>query len=200
MSSAQRVRAAPFTRWLVLGFAISLGVPVPLFWAAPLVYWSTFMEEMRLAPGAVEVLTGLAGTHELAIVSNHTAAIQLRKIQKLGLAPHFSAVITSEEVGVEKPHARVFEAALASVGVNAANALMVGDDLRADMAGARSSGLRTVLSTEFSAAQPGTRPKVLPSEVGTSGRSCQHSSGQHMVEDSPEPVLALHSVRQGRRG
>ncbi len=119
-------------------------------------YWHTFMDEMRLAPSAPDVLATLARDHKLAIVSNHTTAVQLRKIEKLGLTPYFSAVITSEEVGVEKPHARIFEAALTAVGVDGTNALMVGDDFEADIKGAQAAGLRTIMSTEFASSSSST--------------------------------------------
>ena len=43
-----------------------------------------------------------------------------------------------------KPHASIFEAALADAGVPASQALMVGDSLRADVEGARLAGLHAV--------------------------------------------------------
>jgi HAD superfamily hydrolase (TIGR01509 family) len=43
-----------------------------------------------------------------------------------------------------KPHASIFEAALADAGVTASEALMVGDSLRADVEGARRAGLHAV--------------------------------------------------------
>ncbi|HWI73659.1 MAG TPA: TIGR01458 family HAD-type hydrolase [Baekduia sp.] len=50
-----------------------------------------------------------------------------------------------EGVVVGKPAARFFAAALAGIGVGADRAVMVGDDVEADVGGARDAGLRTIL-------------------------------------------------------
>jgi putative hydrolase of the HAD superfamily len=113
------------------------------------VYWEAFLDCMRPAPHAHEVLAELSASLPIALVSNHTTAVQLRKIERLGLEPFLTAVVTSEEVGVEKPDARIFAAALEAVGEHASNAVMIGDDPAADIAGARAVGLRTVQSREF---------------------------------------------------
>jgi putative hydrolase of the HAD superfamily len=112
-------------------------------------YWSAFLERARPAPHAHDVLGELASAGKVALVSNHTTAVQLRKIDRLGLDPFLTAVVTSEEAGVEKPDARIFAAALSALGVHASNAVMIGDDPAGDIAGARALGLRTVLTTEF---------------------------------------------------
>ena len=115
-------------------------------------YWDAFLARMALAPGAPDVLDALAGGHELALVSNHTTAVQLRKIERLGLGRWVPVIVTSEEVGVEKPDARVFARALealAARGADPTRAVMVGDDPAGDVGGAAAAGLRTVLTIEF---------------------------------------------------
>jgi putative hydrolase of the HAD superfamily len=112
-------------------------------------YWGAFMECMQPAPHAHEQLSSLAGTHRLALVSNHTNLMQLRKVEALGFASYFEAIITSEEAGVEKPHARIFELALRALDVAGERAVMVGDDLEADYRGARAAGLQALLYTGY---------------------------------------------------
>jgi putative hydrolase of the HAD superfamily len=112
-------------------------------------YWSAFLARMTPAPGAEEVLAELSRSYALALVTNHTTDIQLRKIGRLGLDRWFPVVVTSEEVGAEKPDARAFAAALEALGVEASHAVMVGDNPEVDALGAARAGLRTVLSTEF---------------------------------------------------
>jgi putative hydrolase of the HAD superfamily len=46
-----------------------------------------------------------------------------------------------------KPHPSIFEAALMTVGVSPADAVMVGDSLAHDIEGARQLGMRAVLVT-----------------------------------------------------
>jgi len=62
-----------------------------------------------------------------------------------------------------KPHPSIFAAALASAGVDAGEALMVGDSLKADVHGALGAGLRAVWlrrSGDDSTARPGHVPLI----------------------------------------
>jgi len=117
-------------------------------------YWRVFLGSMQPAPDAHEVLSALGSTYELALVSNHTTDIQLRKLRQLSFQSYFGVVVTSEEVGAEKPDARIFEQALAALDVEVADAVMIGDDSHGDIYGARAAGLATILTTEFTDRQP----------------------------------------------
>lgn len=77
------------------------------------------------------------------ILSNHVPELP-SLVAALGLAPHFSAVVTSAAVGWEKPHPAMFAAGLAAAG-SPDEAWMVGDNAVADVAGAEAAGLRAVL-------------------------------------------------------
>ena len=112
-------------------------------------YWSAFLAAMQPAPGAHELLASLAQNHQLALISNHTNLIQLKKVVALDLQQYFQVILTSEEAGVEKPDRAIFDIALRSLGVPAPQALMVGDDLESDYQGARAAGLQAVLSIQF---------------------------------------------------
>lgn len=57
----------------------------------------------------------------------------------------FSVALSSVEHGYMKPHPSIFEAALRGAGVNASEAVMVGDSLTHDVDGARRLGMRGVL-------------------------------------------------------
>jgi putative hydrolase of the HAD superfamily len=61
-----------------------------------------------------------------------------------GLRGLVDGVVTSAEVGVAKPAAELFEAALAVAGVGAGEAIHVGDSLEEDVEGARGAGIRAV--------------------------------------------------------
>jgi putative hydrolase of the HAD superfamily len=64
---------------------------------------------------------------------------------------HFSlrgliqATVSSFEHGYLKPHPSIFEEALSRAGADAATSLMVGDSVKADVAGALAAGMRAVL-------------------------------------------------------
>ena len=73
----------------------------------------------------------------------------------------FSAAISSAELGFLKPHPAIFEAALAALGVPAAEAVMVGDSVKADIEGARQIGMRAVLVRRSGAGLSSPLPRGL---------------------------------------
>jgi putative hydrolase of the HAD superfamily len=98
-------------------------------------------EAWRLDPEAAAVLDALGGRGlRLAVVSNWDERLP-RLLDGLGLARRFDAIVFSQEVGVEKPHPRIFRAALARLGVPPEAALHVGDRKLEDVEGARGAGL-----------------------------------------------------------
>ncbi|MFP8957934.1 HAD family hydrolase [Natrialbaceae archaeon A-CW3] len=109
-------------------------------------YWSGYLEEMTLFPGVEETLATLreAGI-TIAIVTNLTTQIQLRKIEHVGLSDYIDLFLTSEEVGQDKPASVMFTLALARVGSHPDEALMVGDSVSADIVGANALDIETVL-------------------------------------------------------
>lgn len=66
-------------------------------------------------------------------------------LASLGLDRTLDFVLASGAAGVAKPDPAFFRLALARAGVDAADALMVGDSYRADVLGARSAGMEGVL-------------------------------------------------------
>ena len=99
----------------------------------------------------------------LAIVSNtmRTPGTTLRTLlAKFHILECFDHIVFSDEVGMRKPRAEIFHAALAAVGGNPATAVHVGDDPVLDVHGARSAGLKTIQIVGHGADAPpaGERP------------------------------------------
>ena len=61
-----------------------------------------------------------------------------------GVLDFFEVLSISCEVGYMKPHPRIFEHALETMGLRPEEAVMVGDSLRADVAGAKALGMTAV--------------------------------------------------------
>ncbi len=61
-----------------------------------------------------------------------------------GFGRYFQARIYSDELRVRKPDPRIFEAALDGLGLPAAEVVHIGDDVIADVAGAKAVGMRAV--------------------------------------------------------
>lgn len=88
----------------------------------------------------------------LAVVSNWDVSLH-DVLAGLGWGGRFAAVVTSAELGAAKPDPRPFAVALAALGVAPADALHAGDDLDADVGGARAAGVGAVLVDRDGTAQ-----------------------------------------------
>jgi putative hydrolase of the HAD superfamily len=80
----------------------------------------------------------------LGVVSNSDGRVE-QALQAAGLREYFDVVLDSALVGVEKPDPRIFQAALAALGVAPEEALYVGDLYEIDVLGARAAGIQAVL-------------------------------------------------------
>jgi HAD superfamily hydrolase (TIGR01662 family) len=76
------------------------------------------------------------------------------------LAHVITTAVSSAQHGYMKPHPSIFEKALERAGVTAAESLMVGDSVRADIEGALAVGMRAVLLR-----RSGDLPHLLPAGV-----------------------------------
>jgi len=100
-------------------------------------YWKNTYKNLKLYPKVRETLEILKkNSVKMAIVSDMRTEIQLEKIHHLNLTQYFDAVITSEEVGVEKPHPAIFLTALHKLQLLSSEVIMVGDSPSRDIEGA----------------------------------------------------------------
>ena len=83
---------------------------------------------------------------KLAIVSNWDTPLD-PLTERLGIAEYFDAIVASHDARVrsEKPDPHIFNYALAAVGVSAKEVVHVGDTYGADIVGAKSVGIRSIL-------------------------------------------------------
>jgi putative hydrolase of the HAD superfamily len=95
-------------------------------------------------PEAESVLDDLARDHQLALVTNGAPDVQREKLKSTTLPRRFRALVISAELGIAKPDPRIFEYALRAVGAERGDAVMIGDSLSRDVAGARGAGLRSI--------------------------------------------------------
>ncbi|MFP9060099.1 HAD family hydrolase [Natrialbaceae archaeon A-chndr2] len=109
-------------------------------------YWDGYLEAMSLESDVLATLETLRNDGiSLAIITNLTTRIQLRKLTALGLEDAFDLVLTSEEAGQEKPASVMFTLPLARLECPPSRAMVVGDSVPADIVGANAIGLESVL-------------------------------------------------------
>lgn len=97
-----------------------------------------------LFEGAEEVLDSLRDGHEFVMLTNGVPGVQWAKIRGGGMDRWFDKYIISGELGYGKPDPRIFQLALEMGGATADTALMVGNSLTRDVAGAQQAGIRAV--------------------------------------------------------
>ncbi len=83
----------------------------------------------------------------------------LRDWTRIGLADALDGVVSSHSVGWRKPHPAMFERALALAGARPGEAFMVGDNLEADVGGAKRLGLRAIWRRTAAAAEQAPEPQ-----------------------------------------
>jgi HAD superfamily hydrolase (TIGR01509 family) len=103
---------------------------------------SSNWDQMR--PGTREALERIAAGYQIAVISNADGKIA-ELLGRCGIADCFRTITDSGIVGHEKPHPRIFETALASVGAQPAESLYVGDVYAVDYRGATGAGMEAVL-------------------------------------------------------
>lgn len=95
-----------------------------------------------LLPGARELLDSLAGRCTMAMVSNGYGQVQRARMDKFDMGRYFDVQVVSNEIGVAKPDPRFFDQAFALLGnPEPKNAIMIGDSLTSDIAGANNYDL-----------------------------------------------------------
>ncbi|MBX4149338.1 HAD family hydrolase [Paenibacillus lautus] len=100
----------------------------------PYVYEETF-----------EVLKELQGNVKLLLLTNGSPDLQQEKLDGVPeLVPYFDHIIISGDFGRGKPDVSIFQHALDLLGVEADQAVMVGDKLTTDIKGGNAAGLHTV--------------------------------------------------------
>lgn len=108
-------------------------------------------EELALAhpprPLHVDLPAAVSALPVPVVLTSNTGMLPGELMRKLLTLAGFGAVpgVFSNEVGVAKPHPRIFEAACDLLGIPAGQVLHIGDNPAADVAGAQAAGMTAAL-------------------------------------------------------
>lgn len=107
-------------------------------------------------PGGEEALNYLAENYRLGMVTNGIPDVQRTKINAVGMAPLFDAIVVSGELAIGKPQPEIYQHALDLLGASAEETIMVGDSFARDVLGSQAFGLRAAwISMGREQPQPG---------------------------------------------
>jgi 5'-nucleotidase len=107
-------------------------------------YHAAFRAARRPIAGAVELLSHLKPHVSIGVITNNLRHEQVEKLRFCGLDGLVDALVTSEDVGVAKPHPAIFQAALEQLACGPEQVVMVGDSWENDIVGASRVGIRSV--------------------------------------------------------
>jgi putative hydrolase of the HAD superfamily len=111
-----------------------------------LAYWRHALS-FAAEPGVADALEAArtAGCRQGVISNTSFSQETLRQeLSAHGLDTYFELILASADIGLRKPHPRIFAAALGRAGVPAERAWYVGNTIRYDVRGAAAAGLRPV--------------------------------------------------------
>lgn len=109
---------------------------------ASALYLDILPETVVLIDGAQQLCETLAQGAELGVITNGIESMQRRRLAASGLSPHFAFLATSETCGFAKPDVRFFTYACEGFrDFRKSAAILIGDRLEADIAGAMQFGI-----------------------------------------------------------
>ena len=119
-------------------------------------------ESWVIFPGVPQMLQQVRDLRlKTGLLSNARNDWAVKEIMnRLGLTPYFDVILTSAALGIRKPRPEPFREILKLLEVEATEAVMVGNSMEADIAGARPLGIRTI-RVKF-----GNHPDELPLHLG----------------------------------
>ena len=109
------------------------------------VFFKSYVDTFELREGAKKLIKRAQPQFKVGLISNFTHAPVIHKsLRVLGINTFFNVVVVSEENGWRKPSVKIFEDALNKLGVEAKDAVYIGDSPIEDIKGAKQAGLKTV--------------------------------------------------------
>lgn len=127
-------------------FGYDFDVSSPIVVGATKAFSDEFMRYVHLDEDTLDVLQKLREEYRLGLISNFAIHECVQKLlKKFGLKEFFDVILVSAEVNKRKPSPEIFERALKALGVEASEAVFVGDMPSLDVKGAKNVGIKAIL-------------------------------------------------------
>ncbi len=104
-------------------------------------YWKVLIDNIKKDNDVFEFISIChSKSIKICAVSDMQTMYQIRKLDRMGYRN--MTLVTSEEVGVEKPHPDIFSKALTKINCLARHTIMIGDNYEKDIIGAQKMGMQ----------------------------------------------------------
>jgi putative hydrolase of the HAD superfamily len=122
-------------------------------YAGPMSDWP----QVQAVAGAADMLSALRKDYTLAIATNAAdsgEALIRKALSRAGLEEYFSFVLSAKELGAKKPSPEYYQKVIARINSDPSSLLMVGDDYRVDILGAKDAGIHACWFNEDGSQKP----------------------------------------------
>jgi putative hydrolase of the HAD superfamily len=114
------------------------------------IFYGVLVEDRRLVPGAIEALERIKDKgYAIGLISDVAwglpAEYPLRDMEFFEMDGFFDDLVFSTDVGLRKPHPRMFKLAMYNLGADPERSFYVGNSFRADIKGALGVGMKAIL-------------------------------------------------------
>lgn len=126
---------------------VELGVDTSMYEAAGKQYMQYYRNHWEWIEGAREAYEAIAEQYPVGIITNGFAETQRLKIAQFELERTARHIVISEDVGVMKPHPKIFDHCTELAGENREDILYVGDSFTSDINGGAKAGWKVAWYT-----------------------------------------------------
>jgi FMN phosphatase YigB (HAD superfamily)/ribulose-5-phosphate 4-epimerase/fuculose-1-phosphate aldolase len=121
-----------------------LNIGLSIFLTIHDIYWDTFYSNMVCFEGVLDFLVFNKNIgKKMGILTDYETEYQIKKLERLGILNYIDVIVTSEEVGIEKPSSQMFSAILQKMNLGSHEVIMVGDNYERDFKGASRAKIRS---------------------------------------------------------
>lgn len=149
--------------------------------AGVVAYEHTKAGYLKPFPRVVPTLLKLKREYKLGVVSNGIAVKQWEKLIGLGIHHFFDVVVTSGELGFEKPQKVFFEFAVKALRCKPEECVIVGDNVKSDILGGNRAGMHTI--------------RVLTGKHGGERPRSRHEKPDFEIKDVSEIFKILRKIK-----
>jgi YjjG family noncanonical pyrimidine nucleotidase len=139
------------------GTMVSLRIPAERCTEIGDRYMEVYRNYWRWIEGAEEALVEISEKYPVGFITNGFLETQQKKIEMMELARFSDLFIISEEIGVMKPHRKVFDTATENAAKTRDKILYVGDSYSSDIIGGKNAGWKTAWFTGYLNSDPENR-------------------------------------------
>lgn len=110
------------------------------------IYWRIFYNNITPFDYVIDFIKwNKCNNVKIGIITDYETEFQVLKLQKLNLLEYIDCIVTSEEIGIEKPSYKIFNTILNKMKLQPHEIIMFGDNFEKDIIGAENLDIKTIL-------------------------------------------------------